>query len=326
MKLKKEYIILAAVIIVLSLYLFFYNRDHNVTQLPKLPEVKAIDMTKIQIQKPDLEINLVQEDSRWYILPQKYPADKDRVNGILETIEGLTVTALISESKSYQRYQLDDANRITVKAWAGDALKREFSIGKPVPASRHTFIKLPDNESVFHARGNFKSRFDKTVDTLRDKKVFAFETSEADKIEIIQEEKSLLLKRHMPKSAGDAPKEKEAAEDKKPKEVTDIKWLDGEGQAADKSTVTDLLNSLARLECEAFIQGKSKNDFTKTIYRVTIQGKKAYTLSVFAKEKKEEEQYPAVSSESDYPFMLSQWQAENIMKKPEEIMNQKKSE
>jgi lipopolysaccharide export system protein LptC len=49
MKVKKEYIILAVLIVALSLYLIFHKRDRAQYELPVLQEVPVAEITKIEI-------------------------------------------------------------------------------------------------------------------------------------------------------------------------------------------------------------------------------------------------------------------------------------
>ena len=69
----------------------------------------------------------------------------------------------------------------------------------------------------------------------------------------------------------------------------------------------------------AYPNGK-KEDFNSPIYTIRLIGLKEYSLSIFEKKDKNINQYPAVSSENDYPFMLPEYKANNIMLKPDEII------
>jgi hypothetical protein len=53
-----------------------------------------------------------------------------------------------------------------------------------------------------------------------------------------------------------------------------------------------------------------------------LKGRKDFQLSIYQKEEKAIS-YAAVSSESPYPFLLSSYMADNIMKKPENLKNEK---
>jgi len=58
-----------------------------------------------------------------------------------------------------------------------------------------------------------------------------------------------------------------------------------------------------------------KNKKTKLkapIYEIQLKGTKNYSLSLFAKEEKEEKIYPAVSSGNVYPFYLADHQVDDL--------------
>ena len=117
MKVKKQYIILAVLIVALRLYLVFHKRDRTLYELPVLQEVPVAEITKIEISKPDgTTIALEKTDDRWLIAPEAYPAEAGKMSVVLESLGNLTLTALVSESKSYERYGLSKEEKIGVKA------------------------------------------------------------------------------------------------------------------------------------------------------------------------------------------------------------------
>jgi len=151
MKGKKEYIILAVIIVAVGAYLVFRPTDRSTYQLPVLAEVAENEITKIEIivsRKPTV-INRKGDD--WLVGPEEYPADPEKIERMLDTVADLTLTAMVSESKSDQRYDLTPEKRIQVKAWAGKDLKREFDVGKTADTFRHTFVKVTGDDRVFHA-------------------------------------------------------------------------------------------------------------------------------------------------------------------------------
>ena len=75
------------------------------------------------------------------------------------------------------------------------------------------------------------------------------------------------------------------------------------------------MNTLSSLECDKFIEDKKKENFKNPQFVISLKGDKQYSLSIFAKSKDEEDKYPAISSQSDYPFMLSKWEADDILEK-----------
>jgi len=321
MKIKKEYIILAVIIAALLIYLSQRSTDRTLYQLPDVPEISNSDITKIEINKNSTPIILSKEGDRWTIGPKKYPADTLKVTNILDVMGKLTLTALVSESKSYNRYNLDDDNKIAVKAFDKDKLKLEFDIGKAASSFRHTFVKIAGDERVFHARGSFRGKFDKTVDDLRDKTVLAFKLSEIDDIYITKGNKEISFRRT--KSSLEVKESKETDTSNPKSQQTEITWQNASGKKGDNSKINRLLTTLSDLSCEKYLSGQSKDEFTGPLYTLILKGSKEYKLSIFKKLDPDNEDYPAISSENSYPFILSGSQVKSIMEDPDELLEKK---
>jgi len=307
MKVKKEYIILVVLIVALCLYLVFHKRDRTQYELPVLQDVPVAEITKIEISKPDgTTIALEKKDDRWLIAPEAYPAEAGKMSVVLESIGNLTLTALVSESKSYERYGLSKEEKIGVKAWAGEGLKRDFEVGKAASSFQHTFVKIAGDPRVFHARENLKSRFDQTVDGLRDKTVLKLEPPEVQSIEIGDGKKTVSLARKpIPVEVGQT-QDKES-----PSNQEQDVWESAEGKV-DESKVTQILSALSNLKCRSYLYDKKKSDFEEPVYTLTLKGVEEHTLAFFDKDEKNND-YPAVSSQSDSPFLIPEHQANRIM-------------
>lgn len=313
MKVKIEYIILGAIILALSLYLFQRNTNKVNYQLPSLPGISIKDISKIEISGPDESIALNKKDSKWYIGTDEYLADSKKAQDMLDVIGKLTLTALVSESKKYSRYNLSNDKKIHVKAWIGGKVKREFEIGKAAGSYQHTFVKLSEDHRVYHAIGNFRGKFDQTVENIRDKVVLSFEKADIHEIKITKGEKSLVFKREeipvvvKPGENNDKP----VSPSKKKEQV----WKRSDGENADQSSLNSLLATLSHLRCDRYISDKIKEDFADPLHTVLLTGTQKYILSIFPETEKGSEKYPTLSSENDYPFLLTKLQVENIMKK-----------
>lgn len=322
MKLKKEYFILTAILVALILYLALHRSNRTHYQLPELSEVTGKHISKLEITTAGNSIIFNQKDNTWHIEPKGYRADSTKVKNMLNVIEQLKLTALISESKNYIRYDLSNDKNIHVKAWQGKTLLREFDIGKTAPTYRHTFVKLPDDPNVYHATGDFRRNFDRSVDDFRDKTVLSYAQNTIQGIELTHEEKTISLSRKeipetLPeKKNGPAAK---ASEEEKTKTV----WEDTKGHEVVPSKVSSLLSFLNSLECERYLDDLKKEDFKNPIYSVTLKGEKEYSLLVFAKKDKNEKNYSAISSENESPFSLSDTQVDTIKSKLDEILNVK---
>jgi len=308
MKMKKEYLILAILIIGLSFYLVFHKRDRTQYELPVLQELPASEITKIEISKPEGSvIALERKNDGWVLLPEGYPAETGKISVILESIEKVTLTALVSEAQSYERYGLGKEEKIGVKAWAGAKVKRDFEVGKAASSNQHTFVMVAGDGRVFHARENLRGRFDQTVDDLRDKSVLKFEPSEVEEIELNDAKRTVRLVRkpipvEVSTSGGKEPSTGQAS----------MVWESSEG-TADETKVTQLLSALSSLKCRAYIYDRKKGDFKDPVYTVTMKGLEVQMLSLFSKDEKNENNHPGVSSWNDSPFLISEPQAKQIM-------------
>lgn len=318
MKVKKEYVLLVLIILALSIYLFFRESNETHYRVPKVPDIAGEDITKIEVSRPGATILLSKKDDRWYIEPKGFPADTAKVQGMLDHIKKIALTVLVSEAKDYGRYELGEDQKITVRAWVGDKVSRSFDVGKVVPSYRHTFVKLADDDNVYHARGNFRSNFDQTMESLRDKTVLSFDKKEVREIDIAKGEERLVLERK--EGSVEADSRQGADKEKRPTTKKETVWVNPEGRKGDKSKISRLLNTLSALRCDKFLEDRKKDDLGDPIYTVHLKGAQEYSLSIFQKEGKESKGYPAVSSQNDYPFELRKYKAEIIMADPGEML------
>lgn len=318
MKSKKEFLILGLVIIGLAAYLGVRKTDRTHYELPVLSPVKEADITSLELTKGKDTIELTKDDDRWLIQPEKFPADKTKIDAMLKTIQNLSITALVSESGSEGRYELDPEKRIAVVAEKDDKPVRAFDIGKPAPSGRHTFVKLPDDNRVYHAGENFRNAFDQTRDQLRDKVVLAVNRDQVKGIDITDKSGTSLLSLKLEPETP-APASESAAEAKtdKPADAAPPKmvWKDASGKAASDADINNLFNNLSRLQCQSFISDKTKAEFKNPLYTVTLSGDKTAILAIYEKLNPDDDTYPAVSSENDYPFLLPAYKLDSMVKK-----------
>jgi len=320
MKIKKEYIILAVIIIALSVYLLMRRSDRTLYELPEIPQIAQKDISRLRITRGKITIDLNKKDNSWYIAPKDYPADADRVKNMLDNIKKLTLTALVSESKNYNLYDLSGEAKINVNAWQGDSLKRDIDVGKTASSFRHTFLKTAGDDRVFHARGNFRNTFDTTVDDLRDKTILAYSSSDIQQVRITKENQSVRLNRTQPPEKEESPPadKKESASPPAQKSV----WQTADGRTSDEAAVNQLLNTLSNLRCEKFIEDRGKEDFTAPLITIQLKGTQEYSLSIFAKTEEKETDHPAISSANKYAFLLTDSEVEGIVKDSSNILKE----
>jgi len=323
MKVKKEYLILILIIAALSAYLFMRSFDRTLYQLPEISSLDPNKITKIEISQNDDSIVLKKKDTQWYLDPPGYLADANRVKDMLKVLETFSLTALVSEAKDYSRYDLHAEKRISVKAWLGDTLQRNFDVGKAASSFRHTFVRLGGDSRVFHASDSFRSKFELTVDSLRDKNVLSFKAADIHEVQITKDQTSVKLVRSEVPAAPAVSQQEKA--DTTPAAVVKFEWQSSDGKKGNHQSINRLLTTLGSLRCEQYIYGRDKDSFSDPIYAVKLKGVQDYRLDIFAKLKQDDKNHPAVSSANDYPFFLSDSQAQQIMISSEEILKKPES-
>lgn len=313
MKIKKEFVILILIIIALSLYIVFRKSDKTHYELPTIEEIADNQISKIEILKGGKTLSVYKDGEEWKISPRGYLAADYVVDNMLEIIQNLKLTTLISESRDYDRYDLNNDKKITVRAWAGENLIREFDIGKVHEPSNQTFVKISGNTRVYHAKEEFRWKFDQTLDSLRDKSVMAFDRDRISEFTITRDGKSYGFTR-----VEDTEHEEVSSDEKKAEPET--YWQDSNGVVLEKDKVDGFLKILSELSCEKYIEGMEKADFQNPIISIQLTGEKEYTVIVYPKQDNENDEfYPAISSENDYPFFLPEWAEEEIFKSPESM-------
>ncbi|HUV36527.1 MAG TPA: DUF4340 domain-containing protein [Patescibacteria group bacterium] len=313
MTVKKEYIVLAVIIVVLVLVLVLRDQDRTHYTLPELEPIEKMQITRIVVSRADSSLTLARHDEIWKIEPYGYPVDQGQVDKMLDALTGFTLTTLVSESENYVPYELDGEKRIGIEAFAGDTRIVRFDIGKPASTYRHTFVRLEDDPKIYQARENLRSVFDKQIDQIHDKVVLAVEKEYITDLTFIGAADSLALMRVEPGSSAVPPVGGDTlmAEPVSP-------WRTIDGRGADEKIVDGVVDRLVSLKCDSYIYGKMKDDFTDPIFTLRVNSSAPATLSVF--EKRDDNKYPAVSSENDYPFLLPEWVVKQINKTPDELL------
>jgi Domain of unknown function (DUF4340) len=312
---KKEYVILILVIAGLVTYLSFRSTNQTHYQLPRLAQLESAKIDRMLVKTADGSIELVKKDAHWFLEPQGYPADGTKVQNMVNAATGLKISTLVSESGSYQHYDLNDDAKINVQIFEGAKKQREFDLGRVAPTYQHTFTKLADDPNIYYAQGTLKNTFDQSVADLRDKTVLSFDKDAVSTITLKKGERTLVAtkKEITPKAAQENDQKTKGTESKKTPEPPKTQWQDAQGQVVDQTAVEGLLSTTARLQCEAYMDDAAKKNLKDPVWTLTLKtDSDSYTLSIFAAAEKDTHQVPALSSTSQYGFQLSKSQVDGM--------------
>jgi uncharacterized protein DUF4340 len=303
---KKEYILLLILIITLCSYLFFHNKNQTSSLLPEISIIDNAEIESIDIIKSNEIINCFKDNGNWVVTENKFPGDAGIFSEMIVSIKNLTITTLISEKDDLKRYDLDKDKSIKVIAKGEKGIVREFSIGKTAPTQKHTFITIDTNKGVFHASGNLRRKFNKSVDNLRDKQIQKLDQATIEIIEI---------------SKGSIRRAVSKTDDKNP----ETPWHSRDKKNLNTESITSLLETLADLKCSGYVDTqmgtdlKNKTSLLTIILKTGEESGQEYKIELFPKT--EQKKYMGISSQNKYIFVLEDYVADSIISDTDKLLN-----
>lgn len=308
---KKEYLILVALILSLSAYLLFHKESKDNYTLPEIVKMDGSKITGLVLDKKQGAVAFIKKEKKWVLTDKEYLADSASVGRMLDTLKMLKLSALVSQKDDLKRYGLDDKTHIRVKVMEGEKTIFEFTMGKTASTFNHTFVMLKDDKNIYLANGNFKSNFDKTQDDYRDKKVLELNEESIKRFTIEKDgiSKTLISK-----------------EGKNQKEDTSIIWSSGDGTSADKALISNLLSSVSFLKCEKYLDSPAKNDLKneKPLYKIHLENGSPIELTLFKTDK--ENIFKGISSLNKSAFVLSRFNGKEIASTIDKLLGITKEE
>jgi hypothetical protein len=313
---KKEYLILIVLIVGLSAYLALKKDDQVHYELPALAAVDTKTIDRIDITHGKEALTLSKGDKGWTVTEELYPVDQAAVDSILSAVKDLKLSALVSEAGDKIRYELDTEHAIRVNAFAGEAEKRSFIIGKTAPSFNHTFVMLAADDKIYQADKSFRNDFAKNVDDFRDKLVLSFETETIKKITL---EKAGIARTLV---FNEPAKEDEAD---KPAETKGF-WQFEDETPADKTAAEDLLSSLSHLECQGYLKADEAKALEKETAQCKISLENGSVLSLNLFDRTTGEAMTGLSSVTPYAFTMDSYKAKDIVSYVDKLLGLEEKE
>lgn len=304
MKIKKEYLILFIIIAALVLYISLRQGNRIQYDIPELPKLDQEKIAGIEMKTKDKDISIMREGEKWLIGKEKYTALKHTIEDMLNFLEKPVLMTVISDSKNYKRYGLDEESSLIVNAVNAGGMQRKIEIGLRGAGQRYTFIKLENDHRVFSVKEDLRDIFILDIDKLRDKKVVSFDVDEVKGIHLVTMDKTFTAVRKEDEG------EKKVSGDTKPENK--YIWQSSNEKELDGTEVAGILSEISTLRCLSYYYDMNKEDFKDPLYTITVNGKKDYRLRVY-KKGEDESDYPVISSESPNPFKVSMWKIDNII-------------
>ncbi len=305
MKIKKEYIILFLVIAALVSYIALRKENRIQYEIPEVRILESENISGILIQGDGKEINLIKDKDKWFAGQEKFLADTEKVEKMIDFLVKPVLMTVASDSKDYMRYGLDEKNRLIVKALSGNTNERVVEIGHESNVHNHTFIKLEDDYRVYQARENLRDIFKTGIDDIRDKNVLFFNGQETESIHLLKDgEEWAFIRSILPSDKGDS-------------QSTGYQWETGGGKLIDNSEISSVLDDILKIKCSGYIYEPDNRAPGDPVYVIRVKDKNEHILTIFPKK---EDDYTGLSSDNPSPFKVYAWRIDNIIEKFDKML------
>lgn len=304
---KKEYLILLALILILGAYLLLHKENKDNYTLPEINKIPISDITGLILEKKDEQIKFTKKEGKWVLTDKAYRAESGAVQNMLDALKTLRLSALVSQTSDLRRYELDPENRIQVSIIKGQNAVFNFTIGKTAPTANHTFVMLAHDKNIYHANGSFKSYFNKSIDGFRDKTVLEFKEASIKHFTIEKDGMTKTLFQKQNKNETD-------------KNKASITWQSEDGTPVDNDAAKKLLAMISFLGCDTYLSSEAKSEMEKEmpLCRIQLKNGKNMELKVFSTEKQED--FNGISSMNTYGFTLSPFNGKEIITHIEKLL------
>lgn len=304
---KRKIILLCLAVFLLAVYAFQIasSRKNTVRQLTLSEDISTITLSC----KENGEITLTKNADGWKV--GKYTANESKASQIAEQIKSIKILDTVSSSANdASLYGLDEANVITVKAWAGEQLLRTMEIGKASVTGSQTYIRLDGEKAVGLASGSLAALFSSTAEQLRDNSIYSFASADIEKVVSRSSAGNFAVMR-LPAASEDGAAEWAL--------LTESGEIDTE-QSVDSAKVASWVSSIAILNASDWTDESDTTPLdAQTTLEITAKGK---TISVNIAAKGADDTYTAECSESPYRFKITQYAGGNLSKTLEELKAQ----
>ena len=243
------------------------------SDIPRLKQwVEPADT--IEVKSKDYSMRLYMKDGAWLINDAAYPADENSAGSLEMKVRDIRLTDLVSEEKSYDRYELTDEKAVTVTVKKGEAVLRTLVIGKAGGKSSHAFVRIDGRPEVYLAAGIQREEFTPALDSMRDKRIFDLKGKEVESFTLSSGGRTWSFYKKT------AAPEKEGA-DAKP--VTSWYCKGYDSKPLDDGAVSNILYIFSPLRAVTYPENKKMNELGQLYAAAVIKsGGVDYDVKIFS--------------------------------------------
>ena len=245
-------------------------------------------------------------DNEWVVSDKGYPTNYATVDQMLDSIIDIkTIEKIGSTTKqgNLEKYQLDDANKITVVAKKDGEVLRTLELGKNASTGSQTYITLDGKNDIYLASGGLKFSFDKTLNAIRSKIVWDFDESEISSVEVRRPNGE----RYSVNKSGSG---------------EELTWsVEGSDIELDTEKAQSWFDTLGTLTTDEWLDETIDNGKKQVATISIVYGYNTLVVDIYERNESTEENplYYGICSENPYPFTLTSYTMERLNKNMEEL-------
>lgn len=184
----------AALFLVVAIFYVSLNyTEHEVPKIRAAADAKLLvlekgdEITKLEIQNsPEKRpIRLERHGKQWVLTePVQYPADHRLVEGLVGALTFSVKARRFGREKDWQEYGLSKPSLKVVIGTARSKRPRVLAFGDHSPVGNFVYARWEPEEEYFLLSADMKRVFERSVYSLREKKIFQFPFSELSRVNI----------------------------------------------------------------------------------------------------------------------------------------------
>ncbi|MBQ9495373.1 MAG: DUF4340 domain-containing protein [Treponema sp.] len=262
------------------------------------------EIDKIIIEHAGNTLVLTKSGDDWVAGEHEYPANMHAVNAMVNAIKDVRILSSVDKAGHAavdERYEINTGSAIVVTAYEQDSLKRTLTVGKTSATGSQSYILLDGGKDIYLASGRLRDTFDKSVDDMRSKSVYALDSNALFSIAQTMGNETIAIK----------------------KSGEPALWQTSDGTpSVDGEKAANWANSLASLSVNAWLEDNFMLPAAPTSVTVIEAENKLITVTVYMLDDGDEAHYYGTCSETPYKFEMSQYTAGKFMKTRAELYSE----
>ncbi len=325
----RKIVLLSCIAVLLCVYIVqtVLSRRSGIKAMPLEAEVDSMT-----IQTAASEARLALKDGSWFVSrgegQTEYEASQAIVDNMLSEVKDLKVLATASRSvgSDSARYGLDDASKIVVTAYSGQAPVRTLHVGKATSTNSQNYVQVDDDAAVYIVGSTMNRDFAKQCDDIRSKSIYSL--GDGEKIESISctaypmDDAAGGTAEHFAFRREEAAVPATAETGSESMNVSKDSWILTEGnieagKELDNDKLSNWISSLSNLSASSWLADGSPvpDGYTLTGELSFTAGGKRYACKLYQGKEGEEDAFVMSCSQTPYLFKVASYMANRYSKR-----------